>query len=69
MDGEMNGQEPQRRIRFGPGPTHNMALPDAEKLLCTLRDKHPTIFGDLMLEVYGIEVTRRRARSNGQQHV
>ncbi len=60
---ELADMDKRVRVRFGPGPTHNMALPDAEKLLCSLRDKHPAIFGTLMLEVYGIELNGRKART------
>lgn len=52
------------RVKFGPQDTDDVPLLIASRMLRTLRDKHPDMFGRVFLEAYGIEV-KRRAGANG----
>lgn len=50
-------------VPFGHGPTDEVPLEWAGRILTLLKEHHPQIFGQLLAEAIGIE---RRTRANGK---
>jgi hypothetical protein len=47
---ELTGEAGDIRVPFGPGPTQDVPLEWAARMLASLKDAHPVQFGKLLAE-------------------
>lgn len=53
------------RVKFGPEPHQVMPIHWADLFLTILHREHPTIFGQVLVQVVGAELPARRRNRNG----